>query len=456
MSWNPVASPFRPLDATFLASPLRGRKAPFAHLYPFPLLQTVLSCAALTAAELAAPALAAAQSAQGASARLSGAGGAGAGARRRRDAAELDAELALQAQQKMLEDARAALAPLLDGGPEGAARVLWRPVLKELAKESLRRAAEAAALARARGAGARSGAGGGGSGGEGAAASARLADAARLFRDPAAAAREAARIRAEDEAPRGARAPAATLSLLSRLEVAGHVALRAAPPPCLLDKAVYVLVEHADLLMGACERFARRSELVARLAAANGSRAPGGGGGGAGGGGGGGGAAAAHERPLLARLAAALSLPALLPGAPPSAAAAAAAAALAALDAEEDRLVPREPSPAGKALLAGALGPGAARGTREGSAAALALAALGVVDAPAERRARARARNAASLLHALALDRRLHADLLRVLLRAAAALALEIVGAGVGTFLWPGSGTALLLGLGGMAGFVAV
>ncbi len=438
----------RSLDAAFLAAPLRDRKAALAHLMPLPLLGSVALCAAAAAAEALGPSVAALQAEQAERAAAAARGEPLAFA----EGGATPAELALQAKAAELRS------------PAGAAQALWRPLLKEVSKESLKRvfealalrgtgaAAAAAAASSSAQAGALAGAGGGGGGASGVSgeapaaapvspeAHAALLRGARYTRDITLAAVDAERTRAEDDRAQrlARRAPAAAIavsslraggggrtasssspsssssasalepqleavSLFSRAEIAWHVATRVAPRPSLVANASSLLVEAAELIGLSAERYFRRARLEAEEA---------------------------HK--------AQLSFGALRRG---ESGGASAESALRDLAREEDALLPQPgaapPTPAARLALALALGEAPGGGE-------------------AEQRARARVRAARSLLAALAADLRLHADLLRVLMRAAAAVLLESAGAGLGTLLWPGSGTALVATLGNVSAFFAV
>jgi hypothetical protein len=108
--------------------------------------------------------------------------------------------------------------------------------------------------------------------------------------------------------------------------------------------------------------------------------------------------------------------------------------ALAELEQEEMRLVPVDPQ----------------------TPSSLFATDLIVKKAGGEAASRAKVRSSQSLYNALIVDARLHADLLRVLIRATAATLFECTGAGIGTFLLPGTGTGLFMVMGNLAAWLAI
>ena len=153
MTKNNQPGPFFPgrrsLDLYLFLSPFRDRKGFYSHLEPFPLSSTILLCAAGAAAEIAAPIIAQHQKTM-------------------RDRGGEDTPLDVEALSLAME-------PL--STPEGAFRILWKPVLKEVSKSSIKWSIQSFFFH-------------------------QYNDAhrgARFFRDTEKAAREAARIRAEDD-----------------------------------------------------------------------------------------------------------------------------------------------------------------------------------------------------------------------------------------------------------------
>lgn len=376
----------RDLDLYLLQNPFRDRKHFFSHLEPFPLSSTILLCAAGAAAEIAAPIIAQHQKTM-----------------RERGGEETPLDL---------EALSLAMEPL--STPEGAIRVLWKPVLKEVSKTSIKWSIQAFFFQ-------------------------LYQDAhrgARFFRDTEKAAREAARIRAEDDqriagsgrsyysSTRRGEETLPSLSISSRLNVAYHVMFNVAPYPSVASNAATLLVEYADLILSACERFHRRARLLAD------ARGNGNGGGGLRG-----------ESDMLGLSSILSSVVSTVPGAKPIVSrlssifpVARPVVALAELEQEELRLVPVDPQ----------------------TPSSLFATDLIVKKAGGEAASRAKVRSSQSLYDALIVDARLHADLLRVLIRATAATLFECTGAGIGTFLLPGTGTGLFMVMGNLAAWLAI
>jgi len=392
-------SPFLPrrrdLDLIFSKYPYRDRKGFFDHLLPLPLTNTILLCAAGAAAEYAAPIITQHQKT------MQERGG---------EETPLD-----------LEALSLAMEPL--STPEGAFRVLWKPVLKEVSKTSLKLSIQSFF-------------------------SSFYTDShlgARFFRETDKAAREAARIRSEDDhrvASTGSGRSYSSnysssiqgneslpLSFSSRASVAYHVMVNVAPYQSLSSNAATLLVEYADLILSACERFHRRSKLIAEAR--------------------GGSSTTGSNSSLLWQ--SDLIIPGLsslvsnvvltIPGAQPFVSrissifpAARPVVALAELEREEAKLIPLDPQ----------------------SPSSLLVNDLIVKRAGGDAASRAKVRSAQSLYNALIVDARLHADLLRVLIRASAAIIFEVTGAGLGTLLLPGPGTSLCIGLGNLAAWLAI
>jgi hypothetical protein len=396
---NNSPGPFLPrrrdLDLIFLQYPYRDRKGFLDHLGPLPLTNTILLCAAGAATEYAAPIIIQHQKT------VQERGG---------EETPLD-----------LEALSLALEPM--STPEGAFRVLWKPVLKEVSKTSLKWSIQSFFSSLYN--------------------EAHLG--ARFFRETDKAAREAARIRAEDDdrlASTGSgrsyssnysstfqRSESLPLSFSSRASVAYHIMVNVAPYSSLSSNAATLLVEYADLILSACERFHRRSRLIAEARGASsniGSNS----------------SLQWQSDLVIPGLSSLVSNVVLtIPGAQPFVSrmssifpAARPVVALAELEREEAKLIPLDPQ----------------------SPSSLLVNDLIVKRAGGDATSRAKVRSAQSLYNALIVDARLHADLLRVLIRASAAIVFESTGAGLGTLLLPGSGTGLFMALGNLAAWLAI
>jgi len=389
----------RSLDLYLLQSPFRDRKGFYSHLEPFPLSSTILLCAAGAAAEIAAPIVAQHQKTM-------------------RDRGGEETPLDVEALSLAME-------PL--STPEGAFRILWKPVLKEVSKSSIKWSIQSFFFHQYN----------------------DVHRGARFFRDTEKAAREAARIRAEDDqrlastgsgrsyysssssssssssySRREEDLPA--LSLSSRISVAYHIMFNVAPYPSFASNAATLLVEYADLILSACERFHRRARLVSEAR---------------GGGNGYSSSSSSSSNDILGLSSILSSVVSTVPGAQPIVSrlssifpVARPVVALAELEQEELKLVPSDPQ----------------------TPSSLFATEVIVKRSGGEAAARSRVRSSQTLYTALSVDARLHADLLRVLIRATAATLLECTGAGVGTFLSPGTGTGLFMVLGNLAAWLAI
>jgi hypothetical protein len=199
-----------------------------------------------------------------------------------------------------------------------------------------------------------------------------------------------------------------------------------APYPSFASNAATLLVEYADLILSACERFHRRARLVSEAR---------------GGGNGYSSSSSSSSNDILGLSSILSSVVSTVPGAQPIVSrlssifpVARPVVALAELEQEELKLVPSDPQ----------------------TPSSLFATEVIVKRSGGEAAARARVRSSQTLYTALSVDARLHADLLRVLIRATAATLLECTGAGVGTFLSPGTGTGLFMVLGNLAAWLAI